>query len=229
MRHYYSQFFTQYCKFISKDLLATFDKRLGRNTIMIHSFYKVFFIINKKNADKSTLDKSLSILAIQVDQYLSDGDTSIYLEMLNNLGCEQKQYISSISYLGHLSSPLNNFNEAVSDFNKLHKNELFKQGLIEFNNALAHLFVGFYTSETNFEKNISKASTHLHRGALDYYKTLIKNKESLTPKQKKELIRIRNLEINSIGLEVSNNDKDAILIEYRNLARLLHGIEPNTA
>jgi regulator of sigma D len=229
MQHYYSEFFTQYCRFISKDLLATFDKRLGRNTKMIYAFYKVFFAINKKGAPKTTIAEALSLLSTQVDNYLSDGDTSIYSEMNTNLDCANKLYVKSLSYLGHLMSPLNDFNEAISDFNKLHEQELFKQGLIEFNNALAHLFVGFCTSETNFEKNISKACTHLHRGSLDYYKTLIKNKESLTYKQKKELINIRNLEMKSIGLEVTNSDKDNILIEYRNLARQLHNIQPTVS
>jgi hypothetical protein len=169
----------------------------------------------------------LSILTSQIDNYLSDGDTSIYSEMLTSLDCMNKNFVKILSYLGHLMPPLNDFNEAISDFNKLHEKELFKQGMIEFNNALAHLFTGFCTSETNFEKNISKACTHLHRGSLDYYKTLIKNKESLTHKQKIELIKIRDLEMKSIGLEVSNNDKDTILIGYRNLARHLHNISNN--
>jgi regulator of sigma D len=225
MQDHYSEFFIQYCRFISKDLLATFDKRLGRNTKVIYTFYKVFYVINKKDADRTKPQEALMILATQVDNYLSDGDTSIYSEMYNSLNCVNKNFVKSLGYLNHLSNPLNDFNEAVSDFNKIHKNELFKQGMIEFNNALAHLFVGFSTSETNFEKNISKACTHLHRGSLDYYKTLIKNKESLTYKQKSELIRIRGLEMKSIGLEVSNHDKDTILIEYRKLARQLHNID----
>lgn len=224
MQHYYSQFFTQYCRFISKDLIATFDKRLGRNTKVVNSFYRVFYVINKKDVHSKHKEKALSILTIQIDNYLSDGDTSIYSEMYTSLDCINKSFITSLTYLGHLSIPLNDFNEAVSDFNKLHSGQLFKQGLIEFNNALAHLFAGFCASETSFEKNVSKACTHLHRGSLDYYKTLIKNKESLTLPQKRELIRIRGLEMKSIGLEVTNTDKDEILVEYRKLARLLHNI-----
>lgn len=224
MQHYYSQFFTQYCRFISKDLIATFDKRLGRNTKIINSFFRVFYVINKKDLHSKHKEKALSILTIQIDNYLSDGDTSIYGEMYATLDCAQKLYVKSLNYLGHLTAPLNDFYEAFSDFNKLHSGQLFKQGLIEFNNALSHLFAGLCASETSFEKNVLKASTHLHRGSLDYYKTLIKNKESLTYAQKKELIRIRNLEMKSIGLEVTNRDKDDILAEYRALARQLHNI-----
>ncbi|MEA1956295.1 MAG: hypothetical protein U9N02_07370 [Campylobacterota bacterium] len=144
--------------------------------------------------------------------------------MYNTLDCNNKDYIKSLNYLGHLESPLNDFHEAVADFNQLYKNKLFKQGLIEFNNALSHLFAGFCSSETSFKKNISKACTHLHRGSLDYYKTLIKNKESLTHLQKEKLIDIRKLEMDSVGLEITNNDKDEILIEYRDFARKLHSI-----
>lgn len=114
MQHYYSEFFTQYCRFISKDLLATFDKRLGRNTKMIYVFYKVFFVINKNGAPKTTITEALSLLSTQVDNYLSDGDTSIYSEMNTNLDCTNKLYVKSLSYLGHLMSPLNDFNEAIS-------------------------------------------------------------------------------------------------------------------
>jgi len=225
MQQYFADFFTQYCRFISKDLLATFDKRLGRNTKVINTFYKVFFIITKKDVDNSHKDQAIRALTEQIDSYMTDGDTSIYAEMYDALGCTNKQHINGISYFGHLFRPLNDFNEAVSDYNKLYENHIFKQGLIEFNNALSHLFAGFFASETNFEKNVKKACTHLHRGSLDYYKTIIKDKESLTHQQKQELIKIRDLEIQSIGLEVNNTNKDEILIAYRDLARDLHKIQ----
>ena len=190
----------------------------------ICKWLKTFFIINDKSFHSKDKDAAIAHLTVAIDSYLTDGDTSIYSEMYLALNCSGKIFSKSLSYLGHLQSPLNDFNEAVADFTELHKNTLFKQGLIEFNNALSHLFAGFSSSDTNFEKNISKACTHLHRGSLDYYKTLIKNKESLTHSQKQELIRIREMEIKSIGLEVSNNNKDEILDEYRKLARKLHGI-----
>jgi len=224
MQELYEAFFMQYCRFISKDLLATFDKRLGRNTRVINTFYKIFFIINSNEYDNETKKKALNNLTIQIDSYLTDGDTSIYSEMYNTLKCANKTFVKQLGYLNRLQVSLNDFNEAVSDFNQVHKDELFKQGLIEFNNALAHLFRGFAESETNFEMNIKKACTHLYRGSLDYYKTLIKNKESLTHQQKIELIVIRDLEISSIGLDIANKTKDNILISYKNFTKKLHKI-----
>jgi regulator of sigma D len=225
MREYYTEFFTQYCRFISKDLLSTFDNKRGRNTKVIYTFYKVFFIISKKSKNSSAKNKAIIALKAQIDSYLTDGDLPIYTQMYKTLDCSNKIFILSISYIEHLFPLLNDFNDAVADFNKFHKDTLFKQGLIEFNNALSHLFRGICNSQTSFEQNVSKACTHLHRGSLDYYKTLVKDKESLTYEQKLELITIRNLEIKSIGLKVSSNDKDEILIKYRTLARSLHDKE----
>lgn len=224
MLNYYEQFFLQYCRFSSKDLIATFDKRLGRNTKVINTFYKIFFLINSKKFSHKEKQDALGALAIQVNNYLTDGDVTIYSEMYKALACEKRDSLRKLISLKNLQTSLDNFNEAMSDFNKLHSNVLFKQGLIEFNNAVSHLFKGFYSSETNFEKNIIKACTHLHRGSLDYYKTLIKNKESLTHPQKIALVELRSLEMESVGLEVANSDKDEILIKYRHFARSLHGL-----
>ncbi len=224
MQELYADFFTQYCRFISKDLIATFDTRLGRNTKVISNFYRVFYLIGKKDTEKAKKDEAIDILKKQIDNYLSDGDVNIYSDMYNSLKCNSKDFIKPLVLLNPLNTPLNDFNEAVKDFNKIFKDKLFKQGLIEFNNALAHLFAGFSTSETNLKINVDKASTHLYRGALDYYKTIIKKKESFTHEQKEKLIEIRTIEIASIGLKVSNTDKDNILTQYRDFARELYNI-----
>ncbi len=227
MQNLYSSFFIQYCRFASKDLIATFDKRFGRNTRVINTFFKVFFIINKKDVSYKRKEEALEQLAKVVDSYLSDGDVPTYEAMYISLNCNSKDYLKSLQSMQSMQTALENFYISVADFNIINKNKLFKQGLIEFNNALAHLFKGFCTSETNLELNISKACTHLHRGSLDYYKTLIKNKESLTPKQKETLIKIRVYEIDSIGLNVVNVDKDTLLIKYRNFVRELYNLENN--
>jgi len=224
MKDIYADFFIQYCRFISKDLISTFDTRLGRNTKVISVFFRVFFVISKKDTNKSSKEKAIVILKKLIDSYLSDGDVNIYSSMYHSLECSNKDFTQPLHLLKPLGTSLNDFAEAVKDFNKIFENQLFKQGMIEFNNALAHLFAGFSTSSTNLDLNIKKASTHLYRGALDYYKTIIKKKESFTHEQKEELIKIRTLEIASIGLKISNSDKDDILVHYRDFARKLYKI-----
>ena len=209
---------------MSKDLIATFDARLGRNTKVISVFFRVFYAINKKDLNIKKKEESIDILTKQIDNYLSDGDVNIYADMYSSLECSSKDFIKPLSLFYPLQVPLNNFNEAIKDFNAIFENTLFKQGLIEFNNALAHLFAGLCASDTNLEVNIKKASTHLYRGALDYYKTIIKKKESFTHEQKEQLIEIRKLEIDSIGLQVANTNKNSILMAYRDFARQLYSL-----
>ena len=85
MQEYYAKFFTQYCRFISKDLLSTFDNKRGRNIKVINTFYKVFFIISKKSKNNSAKNKAIIALKAQINSYMIDGDLDIYKEMYKTL------------------------------------------------------------------------------------------------------------------------------------------------
>lgn len=49
---------------------------------------------------------------------------------------------------------------------------LLKQSLMEFNNAISHLYSAW--KKSSVDNNIERAQHHLNRGALDFYKSIIK-------------------------------------------------------
>ena len=214
----YKSFFGQYCRFLSKDIVVALDKNVGRNTKVINTFFDIFFIINKKDAKKESKTKAINLLKIQIDEYLKEGNTKLYSQVDRNLGCDIMNTITSLGGLQNLQTPLNEFNEAFALYKKAFPDLIFKQSMIEFNNALSHLFIGFTTSPTAFEKNIDKATTHLHRGTLDFYKTIIKDK-GFDENGIDELVKIRVDELRTIGLKTTTDDKDDIVQRYRAIAK----------
>ena len=214
----YKGFFGQYCRFLSKDIVVALDKNVGRNTKVINTFFDIFFIINKKDAAQESKIKAINLLKIQIDEYLKDGNRKLYLQVDQKLGCGTINAQTTLGGLQNLQTPLNEFNEALALYKNAFPGRIFKQSMIEFNNALSHLFVGFTTSPTTFEININKASTHLHRGTLDFYKTIIKDK-GLDESSIDELVEVRVDELRTIGLKTTTDDKDNIVKRYRAVAK----------
>lgn len=225
MQKYYTEYFSIYCTFITKDLIATFESLQGRNIKVINEFYKAFYGINEKTISAKDKEKILNSLKTTVNGYCQNGDIATYKKVEAKIDCKNKYFVKSLSKMINVQKAFNQFNEATADFTKVSPSSLLKQGMIEFNNAMAHLFEGLSTSETSFDTNIKKASVHLYRGALDNYKTLIMSKKSLTPAQKDILINIRVDEIDSMGLEVKSSNKITTFDDYQRFARSLHNIK----
>jgi len=155
----------------------------------------------------------LNQLQIIVNEYIREKDK------IDKLQCNEIN-IDNYSSLYHLYPSLNKFGIAMKCFLDKNQNKLFKQSLIESHNALAHLLKGINTGQTNLEKNILKASNHFYRGALDFYKTIIRSNFSDIDKEKLKEARLK--EFNSIGLDANHNkEKEEIIDEYRLLVKEL--------
>lgn len=79
---------------------------------------------------------------------------------------------------------------------------LLKQSLMEFNNAISHLYSAW--KKSNIDKNMERAQHHLNRGALDFYKSIIKELSMLgkIDNSNLELLKyIRCSEYGTIGEE----------------------------
>lgn len=77
---------------------------------------------------------------------------------------------------------------------------VLKQALMEFNNAVSHLFYAFYGQETL--ENIRRAGGHIERATLDFYKAIIRDRTALelfTDVQKEAFKKIRIEEYTAIG------------------------------
>ncbi len=195
----------QYCRFLSKDLIASLDGKLGRSEKVIYEILRIYFVITSKKYDVNTRKKIIVHMETVVNGYLSDGDTLTYTKLFQKLDCNNKEgniFVASIMYT-KINENLEQFMQSSVKYKKHFPNEpYFKQSMIEFNNALSHLY-NFYCNSVEFEANASRANTHLHRGTLDFYKTLIRDKKhGLTVSQKNTLIAIRLEESGTRGNDI---------------------------
>ena len=69
MKNIYQKFFLEYCRFMSKDLIAYFDENTGRDISVIEFFRKIFFIIHNKDFPDNTKHRALNSLEKAVDEY----------------------------------------------------------------------------------------------------------------------------------------------------------------
>ncbi|KAA8711152.1 hypothetical protein [Helicobacter canis] len=100
----------------------------------------------------------------------------------------------------------------------MQNNQILKQTLIEFHNAISHLHaVILYSGEANK----TRAKNHFIRGALDSYKALIKDYYHLLSDESKKLEvdrirKLRKMEYQNIG---NDGNKKTIFDEYENIAQ----------
>lgn len=106
------------------------------------------------------------------------------------------------------------------------------QALLEFNNALSHLFICIYEGNDDL-KNIEKAKNHLYRGTLDNYKMVFRLAINNIKQSNKELFwafgQIRLHELLNIGksihekniiVEIINKQSINIVQAYKELYNL---------
>ena len=206
--NYLNKFLELYCNFLEVDLIYSFKK--SRNIRIINTSFLIFYAILSKKTDSSKKETLLTYFEDLIEKYTNKKDEVILCSTHNDL--------KNIKSLYNLHESLNMFAEALKYYNKLFKNQLFKQALIECHNALSHIVAGYMKSNTNLDINILKASNHFHRGALDIYKVIIIN--NLDKIDIDTLKQLRKKEFESIGLETSKNSiKNDILKEYKNLIK----------
>ncbi len=216
-------YFSLYCKFLSKDLVNSFDPSNGRNSKVIDSFYRAFFVLTGADYSREEKNNLLAELNEIVSDYLDNPTNEDMCLLLNNhLQCLSKDLNASYNIIqSNTKVNFGYFASAQKDFNKyrINTNQILKQGMIEFNNAMSHLYAGVKGGNDFLIANISKANAHLYRGALDYYKTIIKdNFKKLTPEQRVQLVALRIDELNYVGIDVSNKTKrEGILKKYQAL------------
>lgn len=90
--------------------------------------------------------------------------------------------------------------DEYTESKNIKKITMYKQALMEFNNAISH--INSALKQNALEKNIERAEQHLYRGALDFYKSIIKESfilNKMHPNNTETLKEIRCIEFNSIG------------------------------
>lgn len=74
---------------------------------------------------------------------------------------------------------------------EVNKNTILKQALMEFFNALSHLLKVVCNNEA--ASNLNSFNVHLYRGALDYYKAIIKDISFLYELSSEEQIKLKDI------------------------------------
>lgn len=206
MNQIFDDFMHIYLKFLSKDLIASLEMDSGRSEKVIAEFVRIFCIITDSRFSPLEKKKVLFDLDISVNSYVNKGDRELYSKMEDELR-KRVTIDSSGQRLDKLcvslQSNLSKFVIANEDYKQRCPQTIyFKQSLIEFNNALSHVF-NIYLSRNKMHTNLSRANTHLHRGALDYYKTIIREKHtSMSVPQINHLMEIRLKEYDTVGHNV---------------------------
>ena len=209
----YQRFFATYCSFASKDLIDFFDPAIGRNAKVIDFTFRTFFVLTHEKSTFEQKQKAVQKYENVIKNYLiqknnnDDMQTIIKRKLVNYT---ESEFDVNFGHLNNIRGPFNYFSTARKDFNNLRINnkQNLKQGLIEFNNAMSHLFAGASSSNTSLEKNIKKANAHFYRGAMDYYKTIIKdNFLQLTKDQRSALAELRFIELDCVGLVISDTEE----------------------
>lgn len=117
----------------------------------------------------------------------------------------------------YANNALKNIEDLIEecDVTTMQNNQILKQTLIEFHNAISHLYTIVINSG---ESNKGRAINHFRRGALDSYKAIIKDYCYLLSDSDKEVVakeikELRKMEYQNIG----NDKKDEIFSKYENI------------
>lgn len=114
----------------------------------------------------------------------------------------------------YFKNSLNDLN-AFLEKQDLTKSYMLRQTLIEFYNALSHLYVA-YCGNGARDENIKRASSHFQRGALDSYKSIIKdfcvlaNGEDVPISIINRLKKLRGLECATIGNDLKRKNENTL-------------------
>lgn len=186
-------------------LLEDFQKKSSGNAIEIIKPYTNSF----SAVANPQLSQNFLFMVEASQQYLEwrkklpkQAKLAIYLK---NLQDRQKYY----------------FKESLNDLNNtlmqqdITKSYMLRQTLIEFYNALSHLYVA-YCGNGARDENIKRASSHFQRGALDSYKSIIKDFCVLADGQNvpisiiNRLKKLRGLECATIGNDLKRKNENTL-------------------
>ena len=132
----------------------------------------------------------------------------IYYKHRKNLSNEEIVEIYKRNAIDYHSTSFGseNIEQTTKDLNKYIASKkvkqitMLKQSLMEFNNAISH--INSAMKKQSIEKNLERAEQHFNRGALDFYKSIIKELfllNKITDADFKDLRTMRCNEFNTIG------------------------------
>jgi len=202
-----AEFFQNYTKIIDKTITDVDIKNLARNVLVYKKQYPSYANDCKRSKQKKenmevTISSALSTaftifykaakLYKEHRSHLTPNDiTEIYIK--SNISYQR-------SYFRHEFADFETYIRERSKISEPRTISILKQSLMEFNNAISHINSAFWNRYPN--DNIKRSLPHLERGALDFYKAIIRDRMTLrkfSDEAKDEIKKIRCLEYSKIG------------------------------
>jgi hypothetical protein len=166
------------------------------------------------------LTESLLVFYAAAEKYRDYRDTLNSSEIIPLYIKNVQDYYNRVFHTKTLNHPSKELVEQLFTGEKLvpRYKSMLKQSLMEFNNALAHIYAALATKDEEIAKNnLHRAQGHFHRSALDFYKAIVKDMAYLGKATTFEdnIFDVRKKEYESIGHDHTN--REAVIVWYADL------------
>jgi len=194
------EFLKVYSKFFNYDIYCSLIE--GRNFTIIDFLRKILTAIFS-NVKKENILKALKT----IEKDIPKSEINIVFTFHSHILFSRGHKLDELEFY---------FIEFFNAYEKLientHEKTKINNILVEFNNALSHIFFALENTNT-FTSNINKAKSHLYRAILDCYKEILIENSNLIKQNQYQYIKIRKKEALNIGKNEDN--KKEIIKEYK--------------
>ncbi|EAK9946027.1 hypothetical protein A0Y81_02755 [Campylobacter lari] len=216
----FNSFFFQYGRYLQYDLIHSLEQKteLGRNVDLLIAFGSYFDVIITSDISEEDANNWNRVIQKAIDEYIGKHKNECLNLDLSFIG--QSNFDYSVLLKEDFKEIFTFFRVSCGDFKTIdaieHENSqefvkdkdgrsVLVQALLEFNNALSHIFTSVYHGNDDLG-NINKAKNHFYRGSLDNYKMFIRlSIESVkrkNPKLFKKFEDIRIQELLHLGKDI---------------------------
>ncbi|EAJ0914770.1 hypothetical protein CNX28_08915, partial [Campylobacter jejuni] len=216
----FNSFFFQYGRYLQYDLIHSLQQKtkIGRNVDLLIEFREFFKLLVSSKLKQEEEKEGLDNLKIDIKNYIGNKQQECLDIEIDKISHSTFDY--NILLTQDFKNLLSDFCVSCSDFRIIDtiehdegqefakdkdRRSVLVQALLEFNNALSHIFTSVYHGNDDLG-NINKAKNHLYRGTLDNYKMFIrlsiKSVKQKNPKLFEEFKDIRMQELLYLGKDV---------------------------
>lgn len=216
----FNSFFFQYGRYLQYDLIHSLQQKtkIGRNVDLLIEFREFFKLLVSSKLKQEEEKEGLDSLKIDIKNYIGNKQRECLDIEIDKISRSTFDY--NILLTQDFKDLLSDFCISCLDFRIIdtiehdegqefakdkNRRSVLIQALLEFNNALSHIFTSVYHGNDDLG-NINKAKNHLYRGTLDNYKMFIrlsiKSVKQKNPKLFEEFKDIRMQELLYLGKDV---------------------------
>ncbi|MCV3397867.1 hypothetical protein [Campylobacter lari] len=205
-------FFFLYGRYLQYDLIHSLEQEIGigRNVDLLIHFREFFKMIISSDIQEQEAKEGFKNLKTDIENYIGDKKQECLDIQLDKIRHSTFNY--DLLLEKDFKDLLSDFCVSCGDFKFIdniesknsqefekdkHGRSVLVQSLLEFNNALSHIFISVYHGNDKL-KNIEKAKNHLYRGTIDNYKMFIRISFELLKKNTELFQKFKNIRIEEL-------------------------------